>query len=162
MYKRQPQTREHILLARQVGVPAIVVFMNKTDQVDDEEILELVDICLLYTSVPIQLPIGKEDTFVGIIDLMSMQAEYYDEEDLGKTITTSDIDESQLDEAKEWRSRMVEAICETDDALAEKYLLEEEITVEELKRGLRKATIATAVSYTHLDVYKRQQKFKLN
>jgi len=76
---------------------------------------------------------------------MSMQAEYYDEEDLGKTITTSDIDESQLDEAKEWRSRMVEAICETDDTLAEKFLLEEEITVEELKRGLRKATIATEI-----------------
>jgi len=75
-----------------------------------------------------------------------MQAEYYDEEDLGKTITTSDIDESQLDEAKEWRSRMVEAICETDDTLAEKFLLEEEITVGGAEtRVCERATIATEI-----------------
>ncbi len=142
----EPQTETVWRQADNYGVPR-VAYVNKMDIVgaDFFHVVEMMKDRLGANAVPIQLPIGKEDTFVGIIDLMSMQAEYYDEEDLGKTITTSDIDENQLDEAKEWRSRMVEAICETDDALAEKYLLEEEITVEELKRGLRKATIATEI-----------------
>lgn len=142
----EPQTETVWRQADNYGVPR-VAYINKMDIIgaDFFHVVKMMEDRLGANAVPIQLPIGKEDTFVGIIDLMSMQAEYYDEKDLGKTITTSDIDESQLDEAKEWRSRMVEAICETDDALAEKFLLDEEITVEELKQGLRKATIATKI-----------------
>ncbi|HHW94226.1 MAG TPA: elongation factor G [Clostridiaceae bacterium] len=142
----EPQTETVWRQADNYGVPRIA-YINKMDIVgaDFFHVVKMMKERLGANAVPIQLPIGKEDTFVGIIDLMSMQAEYYDEEDLGKTITTADIDESQLEEAKEWRSRMVEAICETDDILAEKFLLDEEISVEELKQGLRKATIATEI-----------------
>ncbi len=142
----EPQTETVWRQADNYGVPRLA-YINKMDIVgaDFFHVVKMMEERLGANAVPIQLPIGKEDTFVGIIDLMAMQAEYYDEEDLGKTITTTDIAPDQLDEAKEWRSRMVEAICETDDALAEKFLLDEAITVEELKRGLRKATIATKI-----------------
>jgi len=92
------------------------------------------------------LPVGKEETFIGIIDLMTMKAEIYEDEDLGKTITEADIPADQLEEAREWRAKMVEAICETDDDLAEKFLGDEEISVEELKNALRRATIATEIT----------------
>ncbi|HHX19686.1 MAG TPA: elongation factor G [Clostridiaceae bacterium] len=142
----EPQTETVWRQADNYGVPR-VAYINKMDIVgaDFFRVVKMLKERLGANAVPIQLPIGKEDTFVGIIDLMSMQAEYYDEEDLGKTITTTDIDADQLEEAKEWRSRMVEAICETDDDLAVKFLLDEEISVEELKQSLRKATIATKI-----------------
>ncbi len=90
--------------------------------------------------VPIQLPIGSEDTFRGIVDLMTMKAEiYYDE--MGKEYGEEEIPADMLDKAEEYRAKMIEAIASTDDELMEKYLMEEEISVDELKKALRKATI---------------------
>ena len=96
----------------------------------------------LHTNpLPIQLPIGAEASFRGIIDLMNMEADiYYD--DLGKDMRTEPIPDDMKEKAEEYRRAMVEAIAETDDALLEKFFNEEEITVEELKAALRRATIA--------------------
>ena len=95
---------------------------------------------LKANAVPIQLPIGAEDTFRGIIDLMEMKADvYYD--DLGKDMRVEEIPADMAEKAEEYRRAMVDAIVETDDELMEKYLMEEEITNEELMAALRKATI---------------------
>ena len=95
---------------------------------------------LKANAVPIQLPIGSESLFRGIIDLMNMEADvYYD--DMGKDMRVEAIPEDMKEKAEEYRAAMVEAICATDDDLMEKYLMDEEITVEELKEALRKATI---------------------
>ena len=95
---------------------------------------------LKANAVPIQLPIGAEDTFRGIIDLMEMKADvYYD--DLGKDMRVEEIPADMAEKAEEYRRAMVDAIVETDDELMEKYLMEEEITKEELMVALRKATI---------------------
>ena len=95
---------------------------------------------LKANAVPIQLPIGKEMTFKGIVDLIEMKAEvYYDE--LGKDMRTEDIPADMLELAQEYRDAMVEAAASVDDDLMEKFLMEEEITKEELKAALRKATI---------------------
>ena len=91
-------------------------------------------------AVPIQLPIGAESTFRGIIDLMNMEADvYYDE--LGKDVRVEEIPADMLEKAQEYRAAMVESICETDEELFERYCMEEEISVDELKAALRKATI---------------------
>ena len=95
-------------------------------------------------AVPIQLPIGAESEFKGIIDLMAMEADvYYD--DLGKDVRVEEIPADMQEKAEEYRSAMVEAICETDEALFEKYCEGEEPTIAELKAALRKATIANKI-----------------
>ena len=95
---------------------------------------------LKANAVPIQLPIGSESLFRGIIDLMNMEADvYYD--DMGKDMRVEPIPEDMKEQAEEYRAAMVEAICATDDELMEKFLMDEEITVEELKVALRRATI---------------------
>ena len=95
---------------------------------------------LKANAVPIQLPIGAEDTFRGIIDLMDMKADvYYDE--LGKDMRVEEIPEDMRDMAEEYHTKMVEAICETDEELFLRYCDGEEITVPELKAALRKACI---------------------
>ncbi len=100
---------------------------------------------LRTNAVPIQLPIGKEETFTGIIDLMNMKAEVYGD-DMGKDIEETDIPADMLDLPKTWRDRMVEAIAETDEELTMKFLEGEEITVEELMAALRRATIACKIT----------------
>ncbi|NLB50615.1 MAG: elongation factor G [Clostridiaceae bacterium] len=143
----EPQTETVWRQADTYGVPRIA-YINKMDIVgaDFFHVVKMMEDRLGTNAVPIQLPVGKEDSFIGIIDLMTMKAELYEDEDLGKTITEADIPEDQLEEAKEWRSRMVEAICETDDGLAEKFLSDQVISVEELKKALRNATIATEIT----------------
>ncbi len=95
---------------------------------------------LKANAVPIQLPIGEEALFRGIIDLMNMEADvYYD--DMGKDMRVEPIPEDMLEKAQEYRAAMVEAIAATDDELMEKYLMDEEITIPELKAALRRATI---------------------
>ena len=95
-------------------------------------------------AVPIQLPIGAEMEFKGIIDLMAMEADvYYD--DLGKDVRVEAIPADMQEKAEEYRNAMVEAICETDEELFEKYCEGEEPTVAELKAALRKATIANKI-----------------
>ena len=89
---------------------------------------------------PIQIPIGAEEDFTGIIDLIKMKAEIYTN-DLGTDIQETDIPEDYLEKAQEWREKLVEAVAETDEDLMMKYLEGEEITEEELVAGIRQATI---------------------
>ena len=96
-------------------------------------------------AVPIQLPIGKEDTFKGIIDLVRMRAEvYYD--DQGKDVRDEPIPEDMMELAEEYRGKLIESVAETDDALMEKYFAGEELTEEEIKDAIRKATIACTMN----------------
>src|SRR5690606_4690625 len=93
-------------------------------------------------AVAVQIPIGQADTFEGIIDLMLMRAYYFDSHELGAVVEERDIPDHLIDDARMWRDRMVEQIAELDEALAEKFLMEEEMTPEELKAGLRKGVLA--------------------
>ena len=123
-----------------------MAYVNKMDitGADFYRVVGMMKDRLHANAVPIQLPIGKEAQFRGIIDLMNMEADvYYD--DLGKDMRVEEIPEDMKDLAEEYRAAMVEAICETDDDLLEKFLEGEEITVDELKVALRKATIANQI-----------------
>ena len=138
----EPQSETVWHQADDYKVPRMA-FVNKMDIIGANfyNVVEMMKDRLKCKPVPIQLPIGSESDFVGIIDLMTMRAEvYYD--DLGKDVRDEDIPADMLDKAQEYHDAMVESITETDDDLMMKYLEGEEITVEELKAALRKATIA--------------------
>ncbi len=138
----EPQSETVWRQADKYAVPRMA-YVNKMD-ITGANFYRVVDMMRsrLHTNpLPIQLPIGAEASFRGIIDLMNMEADiYYD--DLGKDMRTEPIPDDMKEKAEEYRRAMVEAIAETDDALLEKFFNEEEITVEELKAALRRATIA--------------------
>ncbi|MBQ2822992.1 MAG: elongation factor G [Oscillospiraceae bacterium] len=138
----EPQTETVWRQANKYQVPRMV-YVNKMD-IMGANFYRVVDMMLdrlKCNAVPIQLPIGVEDTFRGIIDLVEMKAYcYYD--DLGKDIRVEEIPADMLDKAKEYREKLLEAAAEQDDALMEKYFEEGDLTVEELKMCIRKATIA--------------------
>ena len=126
--------------ANRYEVPRMV-FVNKMDRTgaDFYRVVDQIKNRLGANAVPIQLPIGAEDKFTGLIDLMTMKAEIYTN-DLGTDIREEDIPADMADKAKEYRDAMVEAIASEDDALMEKYFEDpDSITVEELKKALRKA-----------------------
>ncbi len=141
----EPQSETVWRQADDYQVPRMI-FVNKMDIMgaDFYNVVNMVHERLHANGVPIQLPIGAEDTFVGIIDLMNMDAEIYDSED-GSQYHKEDIPEDMKDKAEEYRQQMVEAICETDEELLEKFLGDEEISVNELKKALRKATISNEI-----------------
>ncbi|MBQ7275411.1 MAG: elongation factor G [Clostridiales bacterium] len=137
----EPQTETVWRQAEHYGVPRMV-FVNKMDIVgaDFFHVVDMIKDRLKNESVAIQVPIGKEDTFSGIIDLMTMRAEVYLSDD-GKEYEDREVPEDMLDFVKAKREEMVEKIAETDDELTMKYLDGEELTIEELKTALRKATV---------------------
>ncbi len=137
----EPQSETVWRQADDYSVPRMI-FVNKMDIMgaDFYNVVNMVHERLNANGVPIQLPIGAEDTFVGIIDLINMDAEIYEDE-LGTKFHKEDIPEDMKDKAEEYRQAMIEAICETDEELLEKFLGDEEISVNELKKALRKATI---------------------
>ena len=137
----EPQSETVWRQADDYNVPRMI-FVNKMDIMgaDFYNVVNMVHERLNANGVPIQLPIGAEDTFVGIIDLMNMDAEIYDDE-LGTKFHKDAIPADMQEKAEEYHQAMVEAICETDEALLEKFLSDEEISVNELKAALRKATI---------------------
>ena len=137
----EPQTETVWRQATEYKVPRIV-FCNKMDKTGADFLYSVKTIHdrLQANAHPIQLPIGSEDNFTGIIDLIKMKAEIYTN-DLGTDIQETDIPEEYVDMANEWREKLVEAVAETDEDLMEKYLEGEEITEEELKQGIRRATI---------------------
>ena len=94
--------------------------------------------------VPIQLPIGAEDNFQGIVDLIKMRA-FIHKDDLGREIEETDIPEDLKEAAEKYRSEMIEAAAEQDDELMMKYLEGEELSEEEIKSGLRKGTISNSL-----------------
>jgi elongation factor G len=120
-----------------------MAYVNKMDIMgaDFYRVVQMMKDRLKCNAVPIQLPIGAEETFKGIIDLVEMKAYvYYD--DLGKDIRCEEIPEDMLEQAQQYRAELVEHVAELDDALMEKYLAEEEITIPEIKDCIRKSTIA--------------------
>ena len=137
----EPQTETVWRQATEYGVPRIV-FANKMDKIGADFLYSVSTLHdrLQANAHPIQLPIGSEDDFRGIIDLIKMKAEIYTN-DLGTDILEEDIPAEYLEQAQEYREKLVEAVAETDEELMMKYLEGEEITNEELKAGIRQATI---------------------
>lgn len=137
----EPQTETVWRQATEYGVPRIV-FANKMDKVGADFLYSVSTLHerLQANAHPIQLPIGSEDEFRGIIDLIKMKAEIYTN-DLGTDILEEDIPAEYLEQAEEYREKLVEAVAETDEELMMKYLEGEEITNDELKAAIRKATI---------------------
>ena len=142
----EPQTETVWRQADHYGVPRMA-YVNKMDILgaDFYRAVGMMKERLRTNAIPIQLPIGKEDVFTGIVDLVKMKAIIYGD-DIGKQITETDIPADLVDIANEWREKMVEGIAETDEELTMKFLEGEEITIEELKAALRRATIACKVT----------------
>ncbi|ANU09267.1 elongation factor G [Planococcus antarcticus DSM 14505] len=137
----EPQTETVWRQATTYGVPRIV-FINKMDKIGADFLYSVGTIHdrLQANAHPIQLPIGAEDDFSAIIDLVEMNARFY-ANDLGTEITEGEIPEEYKELAEEWHTKLVEAVAELDEDLMEKYLGGEEITKEELKAGIRKGTL---------------------
>ena len=137
----EPQSETVWRQAEKYGVPRMI-FVNKMDILgaDFYRVVDMVKDRLKANAVPIQLPIGKEDSFVGIIDLVEMKAEIY-KDDLGKEYEVTDIPEDMKDLADEWREKLLESVAELDEDLMMKFLEGEEITQKEIKKVIRAATI---------------------
>ena len=138
----EPQSETVWRQAEKYGVPRMI-FVNKMDILgaDFFRVVNMVKDRLKANAVPIQLPIGKEDSFIGIIDLVEMKAEIY-KDDLGKEFEKTDIPADLQDLADEWRESLLESVAEMDEELMMKFLEGEEITEAEIKKVIRKATIA--------------------
>ena len=138
----EPQSETVWRQAEKYGVPRMI-FVNKMDILgaDFYRVVDQVKNRLKANAVPIQLPIGSEETFVGIIDLIEMKAEIY-EDDLGKVFDIVDIPEDMMDKAQEWREKLIESVAETDEDLMMKFLEGEELTKDEIMSTIRKQTIA--------------------
>ncbi len=138
----EPQSETVWRQAEEYKVPRMA-YVNKMDIMgaDFYRVVQMMKDRLKCNAVPIQLPIGAEDTFKGIIDLVEMKAYvYYD--DLGKDIRQEEIPADMLEKAEQYHTEMVEHVAELDDDLMDKYLSGEELTVEEIKACIRKSTIA--------------------
>ena len=142
----QPQSETVWRQADKYNVPRMA-FFNKMDRVGADFKMCVNDIKekLGGNGVPIQLPIGSEDSFEGIIDLIEMKEYLFKDETMGADYEVIDIRESLLADAEEARAHLIDSIVETDDELMEKYFAGEEISVEEIKKALRIATIAGTV-----------------
>ena len=138
----EPQSETVWRQAEKYGVPRMI-FVNKMDILGANfyRVVDMVKDRLKANAVPIQLPIGKEDSFVGIIDIVEMKAEIY-KDDLGKEYEKTDIPEDLMAEAEEWREKLLESVSEYDEDVMMKFLEGEEITIDEIKKVIRKATIA--------------------
>ena len=141
----EPQSETVWRQADNYQVPRMA-YVNKMDIMgaDFYRVVQMMRERLKCNAVPIQLPIGAEDTFKGIIDLVEMKADvYYD--DMGKDMRVEEIPADMLDKAQEYREALLEAIAEQDDELMDKYFAGEEITVDEIQAVIRKATIANTM-----------------
>ena len=141
----EPQTETVWRQANNYLVPRLI-YINKMDVTgaDFFHSVKTIEARLKANALPIQIPIGAEETFEGIIDLMTMKAEIYKDE-MGLEYEEVDVPAEYLERAEEFREQMVEAIAESDEELTMRYLEGEEITVDELKAALRRATIATDI-----------------
>ena len=138
----EPQTETVWRQADHYRVPRLA-YVNKMDIMgaDFFRAIDMMKQRLKTNAVPIQLPIGKEENFKGIIDLVQMKAEVYGD-DMGMDIQETDIPDDLKDLSQTWHERLIESVAETDDALTTKFLEGEEITIDELKEAIRKATLA--------------------
>ncbi len=142
----EPQSETVWRQADRYGVPRIA-YINKMDRTGADFMrgVNMIKERLGANPIPIQLPIGSEDKFVGIIDLVTMRAEIY-KDDIGKVIEETDVPAEMMDMALEYREKMVEAAAESDEDLMMKYLEGEELTNDEIKMGLRKGTIGVTLT----------------
>ena len=141
----EPQSETVWRQADEYKVPRMV-YVNKMDTMgaDFFRCVQMLHDRLHANGVPIQLPIGQEDTFKGIVDLIDMKADvYYD--DMGNDVRVEEIPEDLKAQAQEYHDKLIEAVAETDEELMMKYLEGEELTKEEIKAGLRKATISNEI-----------------
>ena len=141
----EPQSETVWRQANEYKVPRMV-YVNKMDTMgaDFFRCVQMLHDRLHANGVPIQLPIGQEDTFKGIVDLIDMKADvYYD--DMGNDVRVEEIPEDLKAQAQEYHDKLIEAVAETDEELMMKYLEGEELTKEEIKAGLRKATISNEI-----------------
>ena len=138
----EPQSETVWRQAEKYHVPRIA-FVNKMDRTgaDFSRVVDMMRTRLAANPVPVQIPIGKEQDFRGIIDLVEMKAVAWDEESLGATFQICDIPEDMLPLAEKRREELIEEIASQDDALMEKYLGGEKLSIEEVRKGLRQATI---------------------
>jgi len=142
----EPQTETVWRQGNKYGVPRLV-FVNKMDRAG-ADYLRVVDQLverLGANPVPVQLPIGAEEKFEGVIDLIEMRALYWDESNMGMICEAREIPAELLAEAEAWREKMIEAAAEGDDELTDKFLESGELTNDEIRRGLRKRTLANDI-----------------
>lgn len=142
----EPQSETVWRQADNYGVPRLA-YVNKMDitGADFFNVVSMMKERLHANPVPIQLPIGSEDTFVGIVDLINMQAYFY-RDDKGEKIEILPIPEDMKAKAEEYRAQLMESVAESDEELMMKYLDGEELSVEEIKAGIRKATVANSMT----------------
>ena len=142
----QAQSRKVWNQANKYHVPRIA-FVNKMDNLgaDFYNVVSSIRDQLKANAVPIQLPIGREDSFKGVVDLVEMNAVIYTD-DKGEKMEIIDIPDDMKDVAQEYRAKLIEAIAETDDDLMEKFFAGEEFTVPEIKKAIRKATIDLVIT----------------
>jgi len=142
----EPQTETVWRQGNKYKVPRLI-FVNKMDRAGANflRVVKQVEDRLGATPVPVQLPIGAEETFAGVIDLIRMKAIYWDDESMGMTYDARDIPAELLDQTREWREKMVEAAAEADEELLEKFLESSDLSAEDIKRGLRKRTLANEI-----------------
>ena len=138
----EPQSETVWRQAEKYGVPRMI-FVNKMDILGANyfRVVDMVKDRLKANAVPVQLPIGAEDSFIGIIDLVEMKAEIYKDE-LGQEFEITEIPDDMKELANEWREKLVESVAECDEELMMKFLEGEELTVKEMKDTIRKQTIA--------------------
>ncbi|MGK7872077.1 MAG: elongation factor G [Xenococcaceae cyanobacterium] len=141
----QPQSETVWRQADRYQVPRIA-FINKMDRTGANffKVYEQIKDRLRANAVPIQIPIGAESDFHGIVDLVRMRAKIY-KDDLGQEIEDGEIPEELLEQATEYRTKIIEAVAETDEALLEKYLEGSEFTEEEIRKGLHQGTIEGSI-----------------
>jgi elongation factor G len=142
----QPQSETVWRQANKYRVPRLA-FVNKMDRqgADFFKVYEQMRTRLKANPVPLQIPIGAEDSFEGVVDLIRMKAIYWDDSTQGMKFELRDIPANLNDKAREWREKMIEAAAEADEELMNKYLEEGDLSVEDLKRGLRLRTIANEI-----------------
>jgi len=138
----EPQSETVWRQANRYGVPRLA-FVNKMDRAgaDFLRVVKQIRDRLGARPIPIQLPVGAEDRFEGVVDLISMKAIYWNEDALGMTYEARDVPTELSNEAVHWRETMVEAAAEADEDLMERYLEEGDLSPEEIRRGLRKRTL---------------------
>lgn len=138
----EPQSETVWRQAEKYGVPRLI-FINKMDIMgaDFFRVVGMVKDRLKANAVPLQLPIGSEESFIGIVDLVDMNAEIY-KDDLGKEFEITEIPDNLKELAEEWKHNLIESVAESDEELLMKYLEGEELSKDEIKSAIRKMTIA--------------------
>ncbi len=145
----EPQTETVWRQGNKYKVPRLV-FVNKMDRAGANflRVVEQVKKRLGANPVPVQLPIGAEETFVGVIDLIRMRAIYWHDSTLGMTYEAREVPDELLDEARVWREKMIEAAAEADEELLERFLETGTLDEADIRRGLRKRTLANDIVVT--------------